>query len=1176
MALKRQQLNASQTAQPTGSPLSPLPIPVLTPSSRRAGHTNNQAEPPSADVENDIHSLSSRPPIRRHKTVVFELVTERKNKQTPSTPPQKKKRVAAAVEFQLVLEKPKRVLAEEEENQQHKKQTHKQSERGASAAVPAEKNLSAKPHKLAKAAKAADKENTAVTAAAATPAANNSNKRTSLSHLPITSSSFSQQPAASRPRAAASKTKPTPTVPQASVRPPSMSALRHELLSLPLHLMQNELTRIGQHCRDALPTFPSLYPASPPLSALLRWLQTVCWAVSSDRHCQTLRVDNFTTALSDGLAMLALLDWYGLAQHPFDQLRWHKQAKLYKQTVSQQAPLSTIAPPATGTTTTADTTTGDLATQEATDQISKGWSCSFSFSDLTRTSPSDEHSAADHNWTLFLSSLHSLSPSLFLSCPFSVDFFYGGSGGGGGRGCDERVVVVFVCRMACELLGRSEQLHAVRRLQRWWRRCVEKRTMRQMVKQLLAEAAEAAEEDTAEGEVGEADVEVTNDSIEDASSERSKVFVDEVSSDESVAHLEVLAQTEDSRAWAETAEASNDFVFSPAANRMPRNAREQQMHAEWEDRTSALQQARRQAEMEQQLQDEQAGITLARQQAAEQRAAHQLQLARQHAKQKYQRTVDAVTVLQSAWRGKQARQQLAHLRELKRRTDELERQRREEAAVCVQRVWRGYRLRKDVRLILSIKAEVEVELAEEVERLKRQRAATSIQALVRGWLARRSAQRLRLQQLVEAQHRAEQAEHERRQRCRHAATLALQPFLHRHITRIHAEEQLALRQQQLELQDASARVIQRAWRRWHQKQAVVMELREEIQAARIESVVIGLQARVRGKLARRQVQRLRDERFAAKAAEVSDQLKQEEKRKEEHDRLLRRVQSLNAIVIQRQVRVFLAKRRLEALVASKRLQEQQLVVERQRSAMLIQSVWRGHQQRKATPGLASRRAELAVLECNVAASPHLRVVERCAAAMSALLNARSLSAAIRACQSMLHLSALLPSLCEDIVNHESTLPALLSLIRSAGRTMPHTELVLAALALLNQLAAHPPTNHSLYTTQPLLLPTLTEQLQLSRDNSRITRRILRLLRTGEQWQQWRLEVRESEGGGVRRRLDGVCELLERKCRTERRYVLGLFAVAGSESSQQMRSRQEREAVSANLRRFLQVIDTDVV
>ena len=952
-----------------------------------------------------------------------------------------------------------------------------------------------------------------------------------------------------------------------------MSALRHELSRLPLQSLHDELTRIGRHCRDSLPSFPSLYPASPPLSALLRWLQTVCWAVSSERRCQTLRVDNFTSALSDGLAMAALLDWYGLAQQPFSQLQWHKQAKLYKAVEAQV--LSSTSTPAAFT--AADGATAAESAEGETDQSGKAWSCSFSFAELTRADPSDEQAAAQHNWTLFLSSLHTLSPSLFLCCPLSADFFYAGNGR-----CDERVVVVFLCRLAGELLARSEQLHAVRRVQRWWRRCVERRNMQQALQQLLVSAAEERQADSeqsgeaeieADHEEGEAAVDQLDTTVEEAELDTT---VEEAVSEQGVERIEVLpADLHDSRAWAETSEVIDDFVFSPALHRRQRTTRDEaELQAEWADSASAIQQARRQAELEQRLREEQAALAAEKRRAAEQRAAHELQLARQQAKQKYERTVDAVTVLQAAWRGKQARQQLARLRELRWRTDELERQRREEAAVCVQRVWRGYRLRKDVRLILSIKAEVEVELAQQVDRLHRERAATSIQAVARGWLARRAVQRLRMQRQVEARRCAEQAESERRRRCRFQAGLVLRPFLQRHAARVQAEEQLERDRRLSELQDASARVIQQAWRRWRRRQAGVAELRERIHAARVESVVIGLQARVRGKLARRRVQQIKEER-AAESAREQQQLLREERRREERDRLLHRVRHLNAVVIQRQVRVYLARQQLTQLRAVQRAQQRQRAVEEERCAVVIQSAWRGYRQRRATPGLASRRAELALAQSNAAVSPELRVAERCAAAMSALLNARSLAAATRACTGLVHLSMLLPPLCDDIARHASTLPALLSLVRSAGRTSPHTELVLAALALLCQLAGRPSARQRLYCAQPLLLPALTEQLQLSRDHTRLTRRVVRLLRSGERFQAWRVAVRASEGGGVRRRLDGVCELLERKCRMERRCVLGLFAQAGGDTGEQARARHEREVVAANLRRFLQVIDQDV-
>ena len=913
----------------------------------------------------------------------------------------------------------------------------------------------------------------------------------------------------------------------------SVLSLRQQLASLPLSLLQAEILRVqsfsllpSSGCLS--PTPSTLYFNSPALSSLLCWLQAVSCAQSSQHALPfTPLVDNFTSALCDGVALLLLLSYYDSSVAAVDSVRWWRGSRRLQEGGMGATQLQ------------ADAAAADEEEKEAT---TAGWVGAFSFADITRRTETEEETVARHNWSVLALALSAAAPSLPGTVGFSLFFPQDAP-----RSVDERVVIAWLCGLCRLLLARSEETHAARRLQRWWRRCrVRKTTLSRLHDLLIADRVQAAQTvaDTDSGD--EEELEDQEEEDEEQSAERAAA-----------------------------------------------------LRSEWENVAFSLSHARQRAEREQAMQT--AALTLQRVWRGRQA---RLQLARRKEEREREREIV-----------KERERESKNVRERERVLAA--------AALTVQKVWRGRRVRRDVRLLLSIKREVE----QEMRREEQSSAAILIQAAVRGWRARRAVTAMRTAERLrkEKQEAERQAESERRDRARRetarrrhaAAAIIIQTHVRARLGRLRLqqlraeweaqlaaereaaaeeerrqqEEQLLQRRIQARLQEEkqrreqekqrrreaelhhrrerSARIIQRAWREWRRTKAVVAELREEIQAARLESAVISMQAIVRGGRARREAARLRAEKESKRREEEERALAKaatEQRRLEKERALLHRVRSINAVVIQRQLRVFLAGRLLRAGLEARQRQ-------RDRSAAIIQAAWRGRMARLQTPQLQSLRRRLSELAAGRTEEQTLQM--RTTAAVSCLLSSASIASISRSVQT-LSVTCSLPCICEQVAA-SGALVALFSLIRSCNRSEPHTALLLHCLGALLLLASpsSPASRQAVFGHQQCAT-ILTEQLQVYRDNLRVMRRVTRLLLSGAKEAGWIARVRETEAA-VEGRVEGVCVLLEGRCVSERRTGRGwwtLVAATPDSKGKEQRDRerakrvQEMEEIIRALRRFL--------
>ena len=628
------------------------------------------------------------------------------------------------------------------------------------------------------------------------------------------------------------------------------------------------------------------------------------------------------------------------------------------------------------------------------------------------------------------------------------------------------------------------------------------------------------------------------------------------------------------------------------------------MLLDWHDPTT-LQQARQRAEEAQRAVAMEAAAVQLQKIWRGRQARHHATLLRRRRENDKQRTEErlqqqarmqaAALTVQRMYRGYRVRRDVTLLVQLKREVEaelqlqkeqrELQQQQRQSAAVCLQSAARGWlarrllsqlREKERVRLEQEQRGRDEERQRQEKERKEaRQRASVVLDDHVRGLLSRVQL-RQRLAQQEELRRKAEESvarqriaqaiidERKRREREEEAARIK-EDEARRALLQLEEDERRRVQEQQqrqqreeeeaehrrrlaeaeLQRRHAAASTIQQAWRRWCKTKRVVEELREEIYAARLDSAVIGMQAIYRGKLARRESARLREERA------------KEERRAEERERLLHRVRSINATVIQTQLRVFLAQR----LLATKRAEHVQRVADqRQRAASRIQACWRGYVQRRQTPQMMEMRRTLAKLLHR--RTPSMTMEGRTRAALAVLSSSQSLSTITRAVQS-LSVTSTLASVCESSLL--PALPALFSLIRSCNRSQPHTQLLLLCLTTLSNVASHPSTAAAVYH-QPHSAVVLVEQLQVYRDHGRIMRRLAALLERGRAvpgWVDGMKQESSDEGGAVVRRVEAVCELLEKKSKSERR--LGRAWWGGDE---QVRRIREMDDIAKRLRRFI--------
>jgi hypothetical protein len=175
--------------------------------------------------------------------------------------------------------------------------------------------------------------------------------------------------------------------------------------------------------------------------------------------------------------------------------------------------------------------------------------------------------------------------------------------------------------------------------------------------------------------------------------------------------------------------------------------------------------------------------------------------------------------------------------------------------------------------------------------------------------------------------------------------------------------------------------------------------------------------------------------------------------------------------------------------------ERKIRMEQQRedSAVVLQSIWRGRQQRKKRSremkGVAQR-----LETANQAYQPHMAIGARAAGALDILLTNRNLHHVTKACTTLETVTRMLPQLCGKVVD-QNAVPVLYQLIQSCNRSQPHLVLVQTCLSVLFNLA------QNVYTRRSVFAPTncvdiLAELLQIYRDKDRIFLLVTSILNLG--------------------------------------------------------------------------------
>ncbi|XP_056159871.1 uncharacterized protein LOC115677950 isoform X1 [Syzygium oleosum] len=229
--------------------------------------------------------------------------------------------------------------------------------------------------------------------------------------------------------------------------------------------------------------------------------------------------------------------------------------------------------------------------------------------------------------------------------------------------------------------------------------------------------------------------------------------------------------------------------------------------------------------------------------------------------------------------------------------------------------------------------------------------------------------------------------------------------------------------------------------------------------------------------------------------------------------LLQRLRSKSATVIQSYARGWIAKR--------KAAREWDLVV-------LIQSYWKGHLTRKES------RAQVVDLRLRVQKAAenvddNMRIINRLKAALSELLNVRSVSSILQTCATLDMATRHSQKCCEKLVE-AGAIDKLLKLIRSMTRSIPDQEVLKHALSTLRNLARYTELLDVLIGSHGSIETIFFEMLRNKEDGFFIASELLKKMCTRDKGVE---ALHKSPS--LLKRLNGLVEELTRRVHTDKRF-----------------------------------------
>ena len=395
-------------------------------------------------------------------------------------------------------------------------------------------------------------------------------------------------------------------------------------------------------------------------------------------------------------------------------------------------------------------------------------------------------------------------------------------------------------------------------------------------------------------------------------------------------------------------------------------------------------------------------------------------------------------------------------------------------------------------------------------------AAVKIQSMFRGYSAR-SAQATKLEKIVEIQ--------------KHFRAFMCRKRYKRYMKMKKAMEDFARAARLFTIKSAAATKIQSNFRTFVCRRSFRSHVLGVKAAVRIQSLwrshrqrreyeaVLGARAVLR-KFVPMLVDRTRFLRMRSSARLIQSKFR---------DYLARR--DAKAVVIQSYARGFLAK--VEAR-------------HRNASIVKIQSFVRSHRVQAASgQDLKAVRSRLVAATARVRANPKLGIGHQTQAALAGLSKAKSIQSAISLCKVLEFSTASSTRCCSMVCGDVAAVSSLLRFARACNRSEPHVDYLRRVLAtLLNIVDADSNLASGLAGVEEIFT-TIGELLQMYRGKSEIflpAARVLHALAAVIP----RSSVSAGEIAGLRRKLEGISQILKQKLRLEKKYIHHMETRKGSD------------------------------
>ena len=257
----------------------------------------------------------------------------------------------------------------------------------------------------------------------------------------------------------------------------------------------------------------------------------------------------------------------------------------------------------------------------------------------------------------------------------------------------------------------------------------------------------------------------------------------------------------------------------------------------------------------------------------------------------------------------------------------------------------------------------------------------------------------------------------------------------------------------------------------------------------------------------------------------------------------------SARLIQSKFRDYLARRDAKAVVIQSYARGFLAKVEarhRNASIVKIQSFVRSHRVQAASGhDLKAVRSRLVAATARVRANPKLGIGHQTQAALAGLSKAKSIQSAISLCKVLEFSTASSTRCCSMVCGDVAAVSSLLRFARACNRSEPHVDYLRRVLAtLLNIVDADSNLASGLAGVEEIFT-TIGELLQMYRGKSEIflpAARVLHALAAVIP----RSSVSAGEIAGLRRKLEGISQILKQKLRLEKKYIHHMETRKGSD------------------------------